>query len=594
MIDTHCHLQTEAFEADREAVISQALASGVVSVVVPAIDQKSLEPTLDIANHHEGIFCALGIHPHHATEWNNEVRDWILNAQSGSKKVVAIGEIGLDYHYDFCPQGVQRSVFAEQMELAQSLKLPIVVHTRESDEDVLKIIEDHYQTDRDGSAGQLHCFSGTVGTMQRGIDRGFYVSFTGNITFKKSALGEVVEMAPLDRILLETDSPYMTPVPFRGKRNTPEYLHLVAEKIAEIKKLDIGLVIKETTANARRLFSLPLLTLVLGVILSIAPSSLFAQRTEPVGSAPPDSVMNDDRRKAEEQIRLQREELRKEATKRTQDSLLQVQKQQQEEQAKAEELIRQDSIKAAERILGAERDSLRAKTPIAWKAIGIGGAIGVGNMALIQSKPSITPTSVLATSLYIGTQLSRTLDFQFSWMNMRVGDDLVGLYNSGNGSPTGPMALKQKITLGSHLPYREDLYITDLAFDFRLAFNPRNAFKFYAGLGYNYLIIENKQNYHFNTNDTIAQGVPSAASSTSDIKYYRSALDILFGVREDLEYGTQFIITPFAEISALAAFQGQTQALHFVFRPDADLITMTHVRVGVEVNWGWFGVERYH
>jgi hypothetical protein len=430
--------------------------------------------------------------------------------------------------------------------------------------------------------------------MQSGIDRGFYVSFTGNITFKKNTLGEIVEMAPLDRILLETDSPYMAPVPFRGKRNSPEYLHLIAEKIAEIKKLDVALVIRETTINARRLFSLPLLALILGVILSITPSSLFAQRTEPVGSAPPDSVMNDDRRKAEEQIRLQREELRKEAAKRTQDSLLQVQKEQQQEQAKALDQVRQDSIKAAERILEAERDSLRAKTPIAWKAIGIGGAIGVGNMALIQSKTSITPTSVLATSLYLGTQLSRTLDFQFSWMNMRVGDDLAGLYNSGNGSPTGPMALKQTISVGWHLPYREDFYVTDLAFDFRLAFNPRNAFKFYAGLGYNYLILENNQKYHLNTNDSVAQGIPSAASYTSDVTFYRSALDILFGVREDLEYGTQFIITPFAEISALAAFQGQTQALHFVFRPDPQLITMTHVRVGVEVNWGWFGVERYH
>ncbi len=252
MIDTHAHIDTEAFDNDREDVIQRAFDSGLEGIIIPGIEPKDFERVLSIAQKHKKIFCGVGVHPHNASDYNETVATKIREIASESK-VVAVGEIGLDYYYDFTPKRVQIDAFKNQIEIAKELNLPIIVHNRESDKDLLKCLDEL----QDGSLkGVLHCFSSDQETLKRAIDLGFHVSFTGNITFKKSTLSDVVKDAPLDRIMLETDSPYMTPVPFRGKRNEPEKVSYVAEKIAEIKSISTEEVITMTTNNARKLFNL--------------------------------------------------------------------------------------------------------------------------------------------------------------------------------------------------------------------------------------------------------------------------------------------------------------------------------------------------
>ncbi|HEY3875744.1 MAG TPA: TatD family hydrolase, partial [Candidatus Kapabacteria bacterium] len=227
--DAHCHLQDAQFDMDRAEMIAASRAAGVSHFIVPATDVGNFDATLTLAAADERIFCGLGIHPHSAKEWNSDVRERIREEAAKNKKIVMVGEIGLDYHYDFAPRDVQREAFSEQIELAIELKKPIAIHTRESEEDVFRIVEEHYASlPADVPRGQFHCFSASIDWMHRAIALGFYVSFTGNITFKKSPLDEVVREAPLERILLETDSPYLAPDPHRGKRNSPAMLPFTA------------------------------------------------------------------------------------------------------------------------------------------------------------------------------------------------------------------------------------------------------------------------------------------------------------------------------------------------------------------------------
>ena len=316
MFDTHCHLQVDTFDTDRDDIFSRSEAAGVDLFLVPNIELSTFDATLAIAKRNN-VFCALGIHPHHASEWNADVRDRIHKEVAQNPKVVAIGEIGLDYYYDFAPRDVQIRAFREQIALAQELGLPIIIHTRDSIPETLDIIADCYSSPNSTYLhGQFHCFSGTVGQMERAIGNGFCVSFTGNITFKNSALGEVVRETPLERILIETDSPYLAPVPHRGKRNTPELLPLVAEKIAEIKQIDVKTVMTKTTENAKRLFSR-----VSGLALVLLSVLVISNAAAQPGSRPPDSVLTKERRDAEEIIRKQREELARAAEERRQDSI---------------------------------------------------------------------------------------------------------------------------------------------------------------------------------------------------------------------------------------------------------------------------------
>jgi TatD DNase family protein len=273
LIDTHAHIDTEAFDEDRDEIIRRAVEAGIESIIIPAIEPQHFNNILNICGQYDNIYCAMGIHPHNADEVDEKTLQ-LIEENSKNKKVVAIGEIGLDYYYDFTPKDVQHRAFTTQLQLAKNHNLPVIVHNRNSDVDLMQIIKN----EQDGRLrGVLHCFSGDLKMLKEAFELNFIVSFTGNITFKKSKLDEIIENTPLDKMMLETDSPYLTPVPYRGKRNEPAYVKYVTEKIAEIKKISINEVIKMTTKNAKKLFD-SMLILFLALSISFAATSfVFAQ-----------------------------------------------------------------------------------------------------------------------------------------------------------------------------------------------------------------------------------------------------------------------------------------------------------------------------
>jgi TatD DNase family protein len=595
MFDTHCHLQTDAFDEDRTAILKASRESGVDHFLVPAIDKASFAGTLQIANSEPEIYCALGIHPHNALEWSAEIADAISLAAETIKKVVAVGEIGLDYYYDFAPQEAQIRAFEEQVALAQKLRLPVIVHTRESDDDVWAVLSNAYGlVDSSMPRGQLHCFSGTTESMKRAVNSGFYISFTGNITFKKSTLDDVVREAPIERILLETDSPYLSPVPFRGKRNSPANLRLVAEKVAEIKRLDIQEVMHQTTQNALRLFTRVVSVIVMLLAISTA---AHAQRTEPIGTTPPDSVLTTERRKAEELRKKQEEELQREAEQRRQDSIASVQQEMQELQSKMAQQAREDSLAAAERIADEERQRIHMQTPVPWKAIGIGGGLGIANVSMILQKPSLTPTSVLASTFDLTTQVLRRLDVQIGFTHLHIGDDFPhdSVWNLGPNTPNATELRKAGYDPRQRLVEGEDFNASVLSIDVRYVITrPSAAVSFYLGAGYDHISMSNDQRY-FVRQDSVSFG---SSLNTFSANFSRSGLSLLFGMRRDFEIGNGLTVTPYAQISAFGAFQGtpgdasSNQNAAFIFRADPDQIIMTHVKLGVTLAYGWWGVPR--
>ena len=271
MIDTHSHLDSEQFVEDYRDVIQESFDSGVQAIIMPAVEVAGFDRIVEIAESDDRLFYAIGIHPHSASELNNESEKEIIRLTQ-NPKCKAIGEIGLDYFYDFQPKDVQLDAFRKQIRIAQYCNLPMIIHNREADADIMSILKEEL-IERPINA-VLHCFSSPMDVAMDAIDMGMYISFTGNITFKKSVLSPIVEALPLDRIMLETDAPYMTPVPNRGKRNHPKYLNLIAEKIAEIKQIKIEEVIEMTTNNAKRFFKLFLPTL----LIIFGSFNLFAQK----------------------------------------------------------------------------------------------------------------------------------------------------------------------------------------------------------------------------------------------------------------------------------------------------------------------------
>lgn len=270
MIDSHAHIDAKAFDGDRDEMIQRAREAGVTAIVVPDIEPARRPHLKSVVDAHEFLFRGVGIHPHNVAEIS-EADLRAVELESAETKVVAIGEIGLDYHYDFAPRDMQKWAFTEQVRIAKRRSLPVIVHNRESDDDVLAILK----AEQDGTLqGVLHCFSSTTSVLLRAMDLGLHVSFTGNITFRNSTLDEVVREVPADRFMIETDSPYITPVPFRGTRNEPAHVRLVAEKIAEIRGMTLEDVITTTTATARRFFGLL-------AALILVTSAAFAQPTAP-------------------------------------------------------------------------------------------------------------------------------------------------------------------------------------------------------------------------------------------------------------------------------------------------------------------------
>ena len=251
LFDTHVHLNDDQFADDLEEVIERARLNGVERVVVVGFDEKTIKRAMELIDTYDFMYAAIGWHPVDAIDLTDSYLDWIEEL-TAHPKVVAIGEIGLDYHWDKSPKDVQQAVFRRQIQLAKKLDLPIIIHNREATEDVVTILEE------EGAAevgGIMHCFSGSPETAKRCLDMNFYISLGGPVTFKNAVKPkEVAKEVPLDRLLIETDCPYLAPHPYRGKRNEPSYVKLVAEQIADLKEISFDEVARATTENANRLF----------------------------------------------------------------------------------------------------------------------------------------------------------------------------------------------------------------------------------------------------------------------------------------------------------------------------------------------------
>jgi TatD DNase family protein len=252
-IDTHSHLFYPNFEDDLDEVIQRARNSGVDFILVPATDLATAKEVTNLTEKYDMIYGAVGIHPHETKDWDSSLLNEIESLAS-HKKIVAIGEIGLDYFYDYSPKEKQIEAFKSQIDLALKLDLPIIVHNRDSDEDMMEIINSYCGT---GLKAQFHCFNGSLRDAKELMHMGYMISFTGNITFKNAdELREVLKNVRIDQLLLETDTPFLTPVPFRGKRNEPAYVKYIAEQVAKAHKLSIEEVGRITSFNAFRIFGI--------------------------------------------------------------------------------------------------------------------------------------------------------------------------------------------------------------------------------------------------------------------------------------------------------------------------------------------------
>ena len=253
LIDSHAHIDDARFDEDRDAVLERAAAADLELIINIGADMASSARSIALAEKYPQIYATVGMHPHDAKEMREQDYNQLLR-WANHPKVVAIGEIGLDYHYDLSPRPVQKEVFLRQLDIARQTDKPFVIHEREAHADTFDII----RTAAKGLSGVFHCFSGSIETAREYLKLGFYISVAGPVTFPKSAkTKEVAKFIPLDRLLIETDSPYLTPQAFRGRRNEPAYVRLVAEEVAELRNLSLAEVAMATTENARRLFRIP-------------------------------------------------------------------------------------------------------------------------------------------------------------------------------------------------------------------------------------------------------------------------------------------------------------------------------------------------
>jgi TatD DNase family protein len=260
LVDTHCHLDFNRYDLDRDQVLKRARNSGVRRIINPGINLESSQTVIQLSENHAEVFAAVGIHPNEALSWNSETLAQ-LSGLAQHHKVKAIGEIGLDYYRDRAPRALQKRIFQEQLDLAAELNLPVIIHSRESLEDVLAILEDWFHSlleteiDLVNHPGVLHSFSGDEQAAKKAFSNNFFVGVTGPVTFRNAGgLRDIVQRLPIDNLVIETDSPFLTPHPHRGRRNEPANVKLIAEKIAELKQESYNNIAEITTANARRLF----------------------------------------------------------------------------------------------------------------------------------------------------------------------------------------------------------------------------------------------------------------------------------------------------------------------------------------------------
>lgn len=249
LIDTHAHLD---MYADWDVIIKNANSNGIKKIIIPAVETKYFQKVMDIANSYENVFCMMGIFPTEAKNWEDNIVDTIKSFAK-SDKVVAIGEIGLDYYWDKTFTDKQKEIFIKQIKVANELNLPIDIHDREAHKDTFDILKKH----NNGSDVIFHCFSGSVEFAQECIKQGWYISLGGVVTFKNAVkTKEVAKEIPLEKLMLETDSPYLTPVPYRGKENQPAYVKFVAEEISKLRNIPLEEVISTTTKNAEKVFKI--------------------------------------------------------------------------------------------------------------------------------------------------------------------------------------------------------------------------------------------------------------------------------------------------------------------------------------------------
>ncbi|MEI2442775.1 TatD family hydrolase [Priestia megaterium] len=253
LFDTHVHLNAEQYEDDLQEVINRALEKDVQNMVVVGFDEPTIKKAIQIAETYDFIYASVGWHPVDAIDMTDEHLAWIEELAQ-HPKVVALGEMGLDYHWDKSPKEVQKDVFRRQIRLARKVNLPIIIHNRDATEDVVTILKEEHVEE---VGGIMHCFTGSIEVAKQCMDMNMYISFGGPVTFKNAKKPkEVATELPLDKLLIETDCPYLTPHPFRGKRNEPGYVSYVAEQIAELKGITYEELADITTANAKKLFGI--------------------------------------------------------------------------------------------------------------------------------------------------------------------------------------------------------------------------------------------------------------------------------------------------------------------------------------------------
>ncbi|AUJ24471.1 MULTISPECIES: TatD family hydrolase [Virgibacillus] len=253
LFDTHVHLNARNFFEDRDEIIQRAFDAEVTHMVVVGFDRATIPLAIEIAEQYETIYAAVGWHPVDAVDMTEQELEWIEELSS-HPKVVALGEMGLDYHWDKSPKDVQKEVFRKQIRLAKKLQMPIIIHNREATEDIIAILQEEQAA---SVGGIMHCYNDSVDYIQDCLDMNFYISLGGPVTFKNATLPkEVAVKVPLDRLLIETDAPFLAPHPYRGKRNEPAYVTLVAEKIAALRGMSLEEVGEITTKNAHTLFRL--------------------------------------------------------------------------------------------------------------------------------------------------------------------------------------------------------------------------------------------------------------------------------------------------------------------------------------------------
>lgn len=252
MIDSHAHLDEERFDEDRDELIKSLKGNAISYVINPSSDMETSRRVVELSNKYENIFAAVGIHPHDAEGFKEEDLDE-LREISKDERVVGIGEIGLDYYYDNSPRDIQKEVFRKQLELSHELDLPVIIHTRDAMGDTYDILKEFEGRVR----GVMHCYTGSIEMAEKFMKLGFYISIAGPVTFKNAVnVREMAKQIPLERLLIETDSPYLAPVPNRGKRNDPTNVRYVADMLANLKEIQIDKIIEHSRENTVELFSL--------------------------------------------------------------------------------------------------------------------------------------------------------------------------------------------------------------------------------------------------------------------------------------------------------------------------------------------------